>query len=742
MNENTSNSNPLLSSSSLSNNTIDVGKLFADVLDGKWIVFSVTALFLVLSLTYSLIATPIYKTTAMLQVEQSSGGVLAFDEIGDMFVADSSTDTEIFILRSRNIVGQAIDQLDLTNVIKPNYFPLVGQFFARRHRSEGLAPSLWGDSYAWGGEEIRLSNFNVPRNLLMKEFILTAQGDAQYSLHLDNEEILVGLLGQPARNNLYDIDINLSELNARKGTEFTLVKRSRLKAIMTLQKNFKAVSLGKETGIIELSLLGEDKLRISAILGALSTNYVLQNVKRLAAEAENSLVFLGGHIPQVRSSLTESERALNIYRAEHDSVDLTLETKSLLESLVVLEAEISSMAINEADISRRFTPEHPNYLAFKLQQESLVRQRNLINSKIAGLPETQQTILSLVRDYEVNQAIYISLQNKSQELEVLKASTVGNVRVIDTPAVLPKANSPKRGLIIVLCSFLGAFLSLLYVLVKAAFNRGVSNPQDFQDIGYNVYATIPISSIQLNHDKNKSARIKSKLEVDSSDLLLSHSYPADLSVEAIRSLRTSLHFSRLESKNNVVMISSGSAEVGKSFLSSNLSVVMAQSGMKILVIDADMRRGYLHKIFSLDKNTGLSDYLAGDASMDDILNKTSVDNLDFISRGGVPSNPSELLMSGRLPSMLEELSKKYDLVVIDTPPILAVTDAAIVGRYAGLTMMVVRFEKSTLKEIIAASKRLQLSGISVKGLVFNAIEAKESAYYNYSYYNYSYTSRE
>jgi tyrosine-protein kinase Etk/Wzc len=622
--------------------------------------------------------------------------------------------------------------------VEPKYFPVIGSRIARSLRGQGLAEPVYGDSYAWGGEKVIVSDFRLPANTPSRIFVLVADGEQRFSLWSEDKKLLAGVVGAYVSNMGYGIKVD--ELIANKGTNFTITKTSRLKTVLSLQRRFKAVSLGKDTGVMELSLLGKDKEKITAILNSISNNYVTQNVQRLAAEAENSLSFINEQIPKIQVSLNEAELALNSYRAARESVDLSLETQSLLESFVKLEADISEMALNEADISRRYTKQHPNYVSFKRQQANLISQRQRLNSKISLLPETQRKILTLMRDLEVNQAIYLSLKNKSQELAIVKASTVGNVRVLDEAEVFPTANSPKKSFIFVLANIFGAMLSILFVLAKTAFNRGVTNANEFQDIGMTIMATIPISHLQAEYDQLKANPNKED-KLPKRELLLASQHPTDLSVEAIRSLRTSVHFNLLESKNNVILISSGGVEVGKSFVSVNLSSVLAQSGQNVLLIDADLRRGYVHRRFSTDLGLGLSDFLQGIVPEKDIIRNTDITGLEFVSRGAIRKNPSELLMSLKFKTFIEQASKDYDLVVIDAPPILAVTDAAIIGQHAGITMMVTRYEKSTLKETIAANDRFMLNGIDVRGVIFNAIEAKaRNQYSGYGYYSYSYES--
>jgi len=276
------------------------------------------------------------------------------------------------------------------------------------------------------------------------------------------------------------------------------------------------------------------------------------------------------------------------------------------------------------------------------------------------------------------------------------------------------------------------------VLMLAALRRGVENPADIENMGLPVYAAIPFSG-QQEQIENRLGR-KFRNAKDSGSNLLAITNPTDVSIEALRSLRTSIHFAMIEAKNNIFMITGPSPSVGKSFVLSNLAATMAQTGKRIVLIDADMRKGYVHKMFNLEKTDGLADYLAGSINYQQMLKTTEVEGLTVINHGTVPPNPSELLMSAKFEQLLQQLSADFDLVVIDTPPVMAVTDSAIVGRYAGTTMLVTRFQQNPLKEIEITVKRLEQNGIETKGVIFNAIKRSAGGYgYNYGYgYGYGY----
>jgi tyrosine-protein kinase Etk/Wzc len=275
-------------------------------------------------------------------------------------------------------------------------------------------------------------------------------------------------------------------------------------------------------------------------------------------------------------------------------------------------------------------------------------------------------------------------------------------------------------------------------MFRKALNRGVTNPNDLEKLGLPVYAAIPFSTIQKELDQ-KTYR-KDRI---GDARLLAMSHPTDPAIEGLRSLRTSLHFAMLEAANNRLMISGPSPQVGKTFVSANLAAVVAHSGQRVLLVDVDMRKGYLHKVFGVSVENGLSDVLAKHCELTAAIHHTAVENLDFIGRGQVPPNPSELLMHANFSAFLEHVSALYDLVILDTPPFLAVTDATIVGRQSGTNLIVARFEVNSVREVELTMRRYRQSGIELKGAIFNGIEKRSSAKYGYgaySYYNYDYKS--
>ncbi|MDF6334547.1 polysaccharide biosynthesis tyrosine autokinase, partial [Escherichia coli] len=558
-----------------------------------------------------------------------------------------------------------------------------------------------------------------------------------YSLKSDSFSI-DGVVGELV--DAKDISIKVDSITAPKGTIFSVSYVSKLKAISDLQDILTVADQGKDTGILTLSLTGDNPKLIEKIIDSITNNYLAQNISRQAAQDEKSLDFLNRQLPQVRSELDAAEDKLNLFRRQNDSVDLSLEAKSVLDQIVNVDNQLNELTFRESEISQLYTKEHPTYKALMEKRKTLQDEKAKLNKRVTAMPETQQEILRLSRDVESGRAVYMQLLNRQQELNIAKSSAIGNVRIIDNAVTEPKPIKPKKIIIVLLGIILGGGVSVAIVILQVFLRRGIESPEQLEDLGVNVYASIPVSETFSKKSNQSFKRNKSKGVNEYRDGLLAIENPADLAIEAIRGLRTSLHFAMMEARNNILMISGASPNAGKTFVSTNLSAIIAQSNKRVLFIDADLRKGYTHKLFEVSNDNGLSDLLAGKTEITKAIKKLPVAGFDFISRGNIPPNPAELLMHERFGKLLEWANNEYDLVIIDTPPILAVTDAAIIGNYSGTTLLVARFEMNTPKEIEVSVKRFEQSGVKVKGCIMNGVVKKASSYYSYgySYYGYSY----
>jgi|TARA_R110000851_G_scaffold231125_2_gene383998 tyrosine-protein kinase Etk/Wzc len=713
---------------------IDLHRLFALLIDAKWLILGTTVLALLLGGLYATFATPIYKADALLQVEKKQGGMAGLEELSQAMGQEQSMAAEIAILRSRMVLGNVSEQLHADIVVRPDRDPWLGRFTAPDPVAPGVPRPLFA-GYRDSETFVTVKQFIVPDNLRGRAFRLTADEQGHPQLRLGEKKVLGGPADQVLRSEDESIVLELGEW--QPGSEaLTLTRLTPLQAVGAIRSGLTVNEQGRDTGILNVGITGPDKERILAVLDAIAENYLLQNINRQAAEAEQSLEFLNKQLPELKAELTEAEEKLNAYRLESDSVDMEMETQSLLGRVVSMESKLNELKIKESEVSAKFTKEHPAYRTLLEQRRSLEQERDQLNRQIGQLPETQQQILRLMRDVEVNQQIYVGLLNRAQELRIMKASTVGNVRIIDDAVVYPAPVKPQKGLVTGLAGFLGLILSAGFVLGAGLLHRGIESPDQLEEQGIPVYAAVPLSEQQQKLDRLVTAMRRRKRSKHEPIPLLAVSDPADLAVEALRSLRTSLHFAMMEASNKVMMISGPSPQVGKSFITANLAAVLAQVGQKVMVIDADMRKGHLHRYFENQNDVGLSDLLSGQAEHQQAIHGTEVENLHFIPRGQIPPNPSELLMHSRFKALMERLSAEYDLVLVDTPPILAVTDAAIIGQQAGTSLIVARYGMNSAKEVDVSVHRFEQNKVEIKGAILNAIERRASNEYGYYAYHY------
>jgi len=709
------------STPSAGSDEIDIGRLIGTVVEARWWVLGITAVFAVAAVIYTLFATPIYSADALVQIEQNSGSSLVQDIGSALANKPPASQAEIELIQSRLVLGKTVDDLDLDIGVSKNTFPVFG--------------AGWDRLMGRQNDTVKVTTFTLPAGGASQVFTLEVLDKNQYQLTSDAGVSAPGQVEEMLEKD--GVSMMVSDIRAQPGSEFTVSKFSMLGMINNLQGNLTVTETGKDTGVLSLTFTGEDKDKIRDILNSITRNYQAQNVKRKSEEASKSLEFLAKQLPEVRGHLDEAENKLNAFRQDKDSVDLPLEAKSVLDSMVNIDAQLNELTFKEAEISKLYTKRHPAYRTLLEKRQTLEEEKAKLNGRVTAMPKTQQEILRLTRDVESGQQVYMQLLNKQQELKITEASTVGDVRIVDPAITQPGVLKPKKALIILGSIILGLMLSIVGVLLRSLFNRRIESPQVLEEHGINVYASIPLSEWQKSRDSVKTTNGVKRYKQSQ---LLAVGNPTDLAIEAIRSLRTSLHFAMMQASNNVLMLTGVSPSIGKTFVCANLAAVVSQTNKRVLLIDCDMRKGYTHELLGTNNVNGLSDILLGKGDISQSAKPTSVPNFDLVSRGQVPPNPSELLMSERFTQLVKWASENYDLVLIDTPPILAVTDAAIVGRHAGTTLMVARYAVNTLKEVETSLSRFEQNGIPVKGVILNSIFRRATGYQDYGYYEYEYKS--
>ncbi|NKF21888.1 polysaccharide biosynthesis tyrosine autokinase [Solimonas marina] len=724
---------------------VDLAQLLASVWAGRYILAAFVAAFAVLGALYYIAAAPVYETIGLVQVEQDSqsptADAAALGTLSAMLGAPTETESEIQILQSQMVLGAVIKALNLEIDAQPKYLPLFGQFVARKHANAQapVAPLLGLKSYAWGGESITVTKFDVPATLLDAKFTLTAIGADRFVLRDANDNIVIkdGRVGVEAQAPTADgpLKIFVQDLRARPDTCFVVVKWAMEDVLRNLRNQLQIVEQGKQSGIIGLTADGPSPSYVAAVVQQIEDAYVRQNVQRRSAEAQQSLNFLKQQLPEIKERVDAAQAKLNAYQVQRGSVNVTKETDLILQQAVDLETQRLQLVAQKEQALQRFTAQHPVVQALDAQIKNLDAEEADIKKRSQALPSTQQEVLSLMRDLEVNEQLYTTLLNSSQQLQVAKAGTVGNVRIIDEPLTPRKPVKPKFTLVVALSIVLGLILGTAWLFLRRALFRGVDRPDEIERaLGLSTYAAVPYSAGQKR--LARAARAKAP-----GSHILAALEPDNVAVEALRSLRTSLQFALLEAGNNLIALSGPTPGLGKSFVSINLACVLAQGGKRVVVIDGDLRRGHLHKYVGAAAAPGLSDYIAGDVELPAVLKPTQVKGLTLLANGTTPPNPAELLMHDRFTALLQQLSHEYDLVIIDTPPILPVADASIIGRSAGCVFLILKEGEHPMRSIDESLRRFRQAGVQIRGVIFNQVGAAGGGYSYYNTYSYSYKSR-
>ncbi|HHK5773054.1 TPA: polysaccharide biosynthesis tyrosine autokinase [Serratia marcescens] len=691
--------------------------IFSDIAQNKKLVIFTGIIFFIIGTAYSLVRTPTYQADALVQVEKNSADMLLKDlkPFGNGSQAIAST--EIELMYSRMIIGKTVEQLGLRNTVEQKYSSLLGKGWAK----------LCGEKSG----TIDIDYLELPPDWEVASIDLIYLGKDEYQVEKEGNLLFKGKVGTLINRD--GVALKIKSIQSKVGGVYTVTRNSELTAIDSIKSRLVIAEKSAKSGMIGLSITGDDPALTRETLNSILTNYLQQNTERKSEKAAKSLEFVKKQMPRVKSFLNQAEDKLNDYRKRNDSIDLSLEAKAALDISVAIQNQLNELTFKEAEISQKYTTDHPIYRALLDKRKTLLQEQSRVAKRIASLPATQQEVVRLSRDVESGQQIYMQLLNNQEELSLTKASAIGNVRIIDYATLQDFPVSSRGKIIIFISTFIGLIISITYVLTKKIFFLGIESSTQLDDMGINVYASVPVSDWQQRVDKERGNDSRTKLKRSSCSLLAMKN-PADISIEAIRNLRTSLHFAMIDARNNVLMISGPSPGVGKTFVSLNLASVIAQSEMKVLFIDCDMRRGYTHKILGNKNERGLSEYLSGKVnSFDDIIS-TGDYPFEFISRGATPPNPSELLMRERFPSLVKWAGEQYDLVIVDTPPILAVTDASIIGKLAGTSLMVVRYGLTNDKEVYASLKRFELNNVDIKGVVLNA--ARKNSHDTYNSYVY------
>jgi tyrosine-protein kinase Etk/Wzc len=636
-----------------------------------------------------------YASDVLLHIDSKNKGS-AVVEMGALFDVESPAETEIRLIKSRKVLASVVLQEHL------NLHAIPIGFKNRLLKKEG---------------RMDLTLLNIPEVLRTEEqepfYARAISSDAYEILYPEGQVFLKGKVGETYRKPLAGdtFAISVSRLIVENEQKFLLVQNSVFQTTKQLKEALNVVEDGKKTNIITMSYEHRYADKAVSVLNTIANTYLRQNIEMRSAEAEKTLAFLEEQMPAVKKKLDSAEQALTVYRYQAGTVDLSAEAKVTLERQVNLKTQLLTLEQQLQENARLYKEDHPTMQAIIQQQERLKQEIKKEESTVKKLPMTQQEVMALQQEVSIQNGLYTSMLNNIQQLRVVRVGELGNVRVVDYAEITPIPVKPKKK-IILLGALIGGFLvgCGLIFLKQMLVNRGVSSSSLVErETGAIVYAKVPITEM------GKKKQIE--------HVVLAIADPHDYAVEKIRSLRTALEFSFIDNGGKVLAVTGISSGDGKSFISTNLSVLFKQMNKKVLLIDCDLRKNYKNE----KKIKGLSDLLYENATLEEVLKESSFPHCDYVGRGLRTTMPSELLASSKFTNVIASLRDQYDLIVIDTPPLNYFSDAQWVCRRADFALLIMRSGAYSMDQIKENLKLLEVA-VEHKAIVINQCKSESFGY--------------
>ncbi len=702
----------------LDHSSYDLKEDLYTLYDSRWLIGTIAIVVTLVAALYALAATSEYEANLMIHVEEESPNASknVLSEASSLFETKKAAIAQIELLRSRMVVSRALDNAQQYIEVQPSYLPIVGAWLAKRNGDRLSRPGLFGYSgYVWGAEEAEMSMFEVPAPWLGRRFTLTALGNGRFRLaDPDERAVFNGQVGQhhrwPTASGL--IELKVGRLSANPGARFELRRSSRASMTRAIQNALVISEQGKLSGIIEVTLRGDNAFRTYHVLNEIGREYMRQNLARKTEEAEKSLAFLDQQLPILKRQLEQAEERYQRFRNANKTVDLPEEVRMRMAQTASARARRSDINKRRAELLLRYPEGHPMVALVDNERNEVEAEIRAINARLNTMPMLEQDETRLSRDIKVSSDLYTSLLNAAQQLRLTSMGRVSNVRLVDAPILPERPVAPNRPLIIALAAATGLFVGVVVAYMRKAVAGGIDDPKKIDHMlnARVVYTTIPHSSCQ--------ARGMRRARGDYLPLLAT-SEPDDPAIKSLRSFRAALLFSMPQFRNNIVMLASPTHRGGTSFVIANLASVLAGSGKRVLLIDADVRNGQLYRYFGVGRDYGLTRAILSPATAGEVIHRGVADKLDFIAAGEVPLDDAEVLLHPNFGNFLKEVSTHYDAVLIDSPPLLTDADALIIGAHAGAVFIVARAKRTNKGQIGESVNQLNRAGISLQGVLLN-----------------------
>ncbi len=707
---------------------------------------------------------PVYQATAKIMVEEQGGVGESLFDVTSMMKKETMINNQVEILSSRTLAEQVIRELQVSDqapglrMIQSETGKsgsgggILGWFKGSDEKAETDVASEF-DQYV---ERLRNSiKVNPIRNTDMVEISINAFSAFEAAFIANTvTRVYQNMNRQQSQEEVRQVknfleeqlDMYQSELANSEETLKNYQERSKIFALdqeteelvqnlSEFETLYNEAKTEYEANRQRLAYINEqlDDKNINIDVDAISSQPYLEELRKQIAEKEAeltkymaSLVEIGTY-SQAKNQVQLLERQISALKEKFKQ-----EVTKAAASQFIDPAQISgSLVRSKIEVETQLQSLEPKIKALG----DIVTQ---YNAELEALPGKSLKLARLMRKRQSDEKIYIMLQEKYQESRITEVGQLGIIRIID-PAMPPKYPvKPRKKLNILLGMLVGLGMGVAVAFVLEYLDNSVRSIEDLERMSLPMMSTIPYIRPEETNGVLKTP-IASDPEVQAiSDRLVTHLQPKSPISEAYRTLRTNIIFSSPDEQRRVFLVTSSGPKEGKSTSVSNLAITFAQMGTKTLLIDADLRRPILHKLFGLKKEVGLTNVLVGRAALEDATDKVrELPDLDILSCGVIPPNPAELLGSERMRQLLETLKQRYNVILIDTPPIIAVTDASVLAPLADGVLLVVRSAQTQKDAALHAYEQLRRVKANVLGVILNGLQAFNS-YGSYYYYQYHY----
>jgi|GEM_PF-6429713 len=711
---------------------IDLREILVPFLLKSWWIFLI---FLVLAYILGDIrfksSTKIYQADSLVQFDNNSG----FSAMEGISAGGGYRDTRALaeiLVRSRRVTGEVATKMGLDILITPHYYPKIGKYFANyfnfNNISGELAPlSFWqGAEYAWGGEVLEISEFMVPEGYINKNLVLEVLADNRFALFDGSKKILESGVDELTIKNGFRIKVD--QMIARPSLKFFVRKESISRYLNKIIGNIDIDSRGRNsTGVVRITYNYHDKNKVVDILNNILETLIKAVDIKEVDEIIGNLQTVEQQLPIIEQRLKKAGQALTDFQRQNDDVVVTeRQVEVAVGNLIKLKKKKDEAEGRKNELQRIYTSKHPIVKDLVAIIGKLDAEINEAKKKASALPALQVRYVELQNEIEAARALRNNLHEQRQSLQILKSTNSKNAHVIDY-AIKPESFiQPSRKKILVIFLLAGALIA--FAVAGIRYMRSsvlVTDANDLRDItNIPVWGDVPHALNQKNLHKTGSKIIS---EADAY---------GDVA-ESMRSLRTVINLHILQAKNRHISITSPLPRSGKSFISMNLGYLLAKQHKKVLLIDADMRKGQASSQLGYIGKKGLRELLEGAIdNVEDVIHSTDYENLTIIPSGSRSNISSDVLTSSNFHNLIEFADANFDIVVFDTPPLLALTDATTIGREVGCNILVLPQGTSTKQEVKATLRRSELAGVNFDGIVLNRSSISSVSKYYHKYMRY------